>query len=662
MMFDSTLIDRLTPYATADGANDIAAALERIAVVEGAQWRPAWVDLVFPGLPSALREDLLSALSQHPRPMVPYDSKRLTALRAGFDALEIDALLVPQANEYRTQDLPEYAKRLEWITGFTGSAGTAVIGRDAAWLFVDGRYVLQAAQELDPAHFESRHFQRPPMWEFLGQTLPQGTRIGFHTRLYSSQDAFSMEKALAGTTLTLVPLDSNPIDRIWTDRPPKPFAAVVPHPVERTGQSSEAKRTAIAAELTRLGANRLVLSQLESIAWVFNIRGGDTAFTPVVESHAIIHDDGHADLFIEQGKLTPETIRHLGNRTSLHDMEAFDGILGEIGNGGATVALDLARTPKWIETRLLSTGARVMQQEDPTEVARLTKTTEELVGFRDAMTRDGVAMVRFMRWFDEYPQDQPLTEMMIAEKVTAFRAEDPTFRGPSFPPIVGSAANGAVIHYHPTPETNRVIEPGDIIVLDSGGQYLSGTTDITRTFCRGIPGDFERSVITGVLSCHATLASTRFPQGTSGTQLDGIARANLWAMGIDYDHGTGHGIGSFLSVHEGAIRISREGRKALLVGNVLSNEPGAYLANQFGCRHENAVVVREAEGGLTGETFLEFETITAAPFPRSLIAAEALGPKQRAWLDSYHAFVLALLSPHLEGADLDWLKKACEPL
>lgn len=271
-------------------------------------------------------------------------------------------------------------------------------------------------------------------------------------------------------------------------------------------------------------------------------------------------------------------------------------------------------------------------------------------------------MVRFMRWFSEYPLDKPLTEMMISEKVTAFRAMDPTFRGPSFATIVGSGPNGAVIHYHPTKDSDRVIEPGDVIVLDSGGQYLSGTTDITRTLCRGTAGNFERSVITAVLSCHATLASTRFPMGTTGTQLDGITRANLWAMGIEYDHGTGHGIGSFLAVHEGAIRISKEGRRAILAGNVLSNEPGAYLPGRFGCRHENAVVAREGEIGLTGETFLEFETLTAAPFPRDLILVEALSPNQVAWLDAYHAFVLRLLSPHLEGADLDWLKGACAPL
>ncbi|WP_413207931.1 aminopeptidase P family protein [Rhodospirillum sp. A1_3_36] len=662
MTFEQTLIDRLAPHAVADIRDDIPAALARISVVEGAHWRPNALDLYFPGLPAGDRAALVAALETAPRATPPHNPTRLQALRDSFDALGIDAFLIPQASEHRTRDLPEYAKRLEWVTGFTGSAGTAVIERTAAWLFVDGRYVLQAAQEVDPALIESRHFQRPSTWTFLKDSLPDGTRVGYDTWLHTPQEILSIQKELTGTSLSLVPLDGNPIDRLWRDRPPRPFSAVVAHPMERAGMSSDDKRTAMAADLKTASAGKMVLTQLESIAWAFNIRAGDTAFTPVVESYAIIHDDGHADLFIEQGKLTADVARALGNKTSLHDMSAFGGVLEELGRKKDTVAIDLGRTPKWVEDHLVGAGARVVHVVDPTEVARLIKNDAELDGFREAMARDGAAMVRFMRWLSEYPLDAPLTELMIAEKVTACRAQDPTFRGLSFPPIVGSGPNGAVIHYHPRPGSDRAVNPGDVIVLDSGGQYLSGTTDITRTFGRGPVGDFERSVITGVLSCHAALASARFPQGATGSQLDGIARAKLWSMGIEYDHGTGHGIGSFLSVHEGDIRISREGRKALSPGNVLSNEPGAYLAERFGVRHENTVIVREGQPGVTGEMFLELETISAAPFQRELINVQDLSPEHLAWLDDYHAFVLRLLTPYLDGPDLTWLHDATLPL
>lgn len=660
-MKNTELFRRLAEISGTRSPAEVAALIDRLACAPANRWRTDWIELLFPGLSpeltAAVRERVTAAA-----PSVQRGHNRVAALRGLFAELGIDGFIVPQTDEYQSSWLPAGSCRLQWLTGFSGSAGTAVVATDAAWLFVDGRYVLQAEGEVDRSEIEPRHFRRPPMLEFLATKLAAGTRLGYDPRLHSLNDVAAMEKGLAPAKIALVAVEHNPIDRLWTDRPPPPFSAIVPYDDRYAGRSMDDKRKDVAAAIKAAGAQALVLSQLESIAWLFNIRAGDATYSPVPQSYAIIYDDGHAEFFVEQEKLTPQAIRHLGNRTTIEDIAGFDGALSAAGARGLVVAIDADKATHRIEAGLRAAGGSVVRITDPTLPLRMHKNPVELANLHDAMARDGAALTKFMRWLAELPLDRLPDELEIAERVTAFRAEDPLFRGPSFPPIVGIGPNGAIIHYHPTTKTNRRLEPGVLLLIDSGGQYLTGTTDITRTMCVSAAGAFERQVFTTVLKSHIALAVARFPKGTSGSQLDGLARAPLWQSGIDFDHGTGHGIGSYLAVHEGPIRIAPGGERPLHAQLVISNEPGAYFRDRFGIRIENTLVVTDAKPGLGDDTFHEFETVSVAPLQRSLIDRGLLSATERDWVDRYHAMVRRAVAPFLQGVDLEFLTAATAPL
>lgn len=661
-MIDQTLESRLAPYAGGRSVIEIALLLRRAAATPSARWRGEWMSLIFTDLPPDLVGEVRTAISKPVPGGTPDADAAIGALRGRFAEMGIDAFLVPEADEHQGSWLPAHSRRLAWLTGFTGSAGTAVVTKDAAWLFVDGRYVLQAETEVHRAVIEPRHFRRPPVWTFLAQQLPRGTRLGYDPRLHGLNELAAITRTLEPAGVVLVPVESNPIDQIWTDRPAKPFSAIVPYPDQYSGRSGDKKRADVAAALTAAGAQAMVFNQLDSIAWLLNLRAGDAAYSPVAQSYAIMFEDGHAELFVERGKLTKEAVDHLGNRTTILDMDQFERALREVGARGLTVAIDPDRTTRSIEQLLSSGGARIVRLGDPTLPLRMRKNEVERDGLRDALARDGAALTKFMHWLSELPLDRLPDEMEIAERVTAFRAEDPLFRGPSFPPIVGVGPNGAIIHYRPEPKTNRRLSPGTLLLLDSGGQYLTGTTDITRTLCVGPIPDFEREIFTAVLKSHIALACARFPQGATGAQLDGIARAPLWSAGIEFDHGTGHGIGSYLSVHEGPIRIAAGGDKPLHADLVISNEPGAYFAGRFGVRIENTLLVVETEPGTGSDMFLAFDTVSVAPLERALINVALLTSEERRWVDGYHAEVRHRLASRLGGPAAAYLERATEPL
>jgi Xaa-Pro aminopeptidase len=661
-MTDDTLASRLASYAGGRSVGEVELLLRRITATPSARWHREWIALVFPDIPQHLADELQSRLRASPPASGTDLGARIPALRALFPRLHIDAFLIPEADEHQGSWLPAHSRRLAWLTGFTGSAGTAVIARERAWLFVDGRYILQAEGEVDHALIEPRHFRRPPLWTFLAEHLPPDIRLGYDPRLHASNEIATIKQTLDPAGVLLVPVEHNPIDQIWIDRPPRPFSAIVPHPDRYAGRSAEEKRTDIAAALTAAGAQAMVVNQLESIAWLLNVRAGDAAYAPVAQAYAMVFDDGHAELFVERDKLTQEAIEHLGNRTTIQDIERFERGLEEAGARGLTIAIDPDRATQRLEQVLKASGAQLVHLPDPTLPLRMRKNRTELDGLRDALARDGAALTKFMRWLRELPLDRLPDEIDIAERVTGFRAEDPLFRGPSFPPIVGVGPNGAIIHYRPEVSTNRRLTPSALLLIDSGGQYLTGTTDITRTFCVGPVPDFERDIFTTVLKSHIALASARFPSGTTGAQIDGIARAPLWKAGIDFDHGTGHGIGSYLAVHEGPIRIGPGGDKPLHADLVISNEPGAYFAGRFGVRIENTMVVVETGPGTSSEMFLAFETVSVAPFDRALINVSLLTPEERGWIDGYHAMVRRRVAPFLGSADLAYLERVTQPL
>ena len=661
-MIDPTLASRLVPYAAGRSATEIEHLLLRSAATPSARWRGEWMSLIFPDLPGDLADEVRAAI-RNPAPARHGDAgAAVAALRSHFAQLGIDGFVVPEADEHQGSWLPAHSRRLAWLTGFTGSAGTAVVTKDAAWLFVDGRYVLQAEAEVDRAVIEPRHFRKPPTWTFLAEQLPRAARLGYDPRVHGLNEIATITRTLEPAGVVLVPVAQNPIDQIWTDRPAKPFSAIVPHPDQYAGRSAEQKRADVAAALTTAGAQAMVFNQLDSIAWLLNIRAGDAAYSPVAQSYAIVFEDGHAELFVERDKLTKEAVDHLGNRTTILDIDRFERALQEVGTRGLTVAIDPDRATRSIEQLLTAGGASIVRLGDPTLPLRMHKNEAERDGLRDALARDGAALTKFMHWLSELPLDRLPDEIEIAERVTGFRAEDPLFRGPSFPPIVGVGPNGAIIHYRPEPKTNRRLTPSTLLLIDSGGQYLTGTTDITRTFCVGPVPAFERDVFTTVLKSHIALARARFPQGATGAQLDGIARAPLWNFGIEFDHGTGHGIGSYLSVHEGPIRIAAGGDKSLHVDLVISNEPGAYFAGRFGVRIENTLLVIESDPGTGSDMFLAFETVSFAPLERTLINLALLTAEERRWVDDYHVKVRHRLAPRLDGAALAYLQRATEPL
>jgi Xaa-Pro aminopeptidase len=591
---------------------------------------------------------------------------RLNALRVQLEAERLDGFVVPLTDEHMSEYVGAYAQRLAWLTGFQGSAGAAVVLSAEAAIFTDGRYTLQVRDQVDGRHWSYQSVPETSIAEWLSGHAPEGARIGYDPWLHTRDWVAKARDALAAKGAELVPVSRNPIDAVWMERPEPSTARLVVQPERYAGKSSAAKRQEMADWLAGQGADAAVLSALDSIAWTFNVRGTDVDHTPVALSFALVHADGTADLFVKPEKLTDEVRQHLGNGVRVHDRSAFEAHLACLS--GKTVVADPERAVAAIFEGLESAGAKVMAKRDPAILAKAIKNEVEIAGHRAAQTRDGAAMTRFLHWLSIEAPKGHLTEISAALKLEEFRRAGGEVRDLSFDTISGAGPNGAIVHYRVTGETNRPLELDSLYLIDSGAQYADGTTDITRTVAIGTPTAEMRDRFTRVLKGHIAVSRAMFPDGTRGSQLDSFARQYLWEAGLDYAHGTGHGVGAFLSVHEGPQRISPAGSsqsggdEPLRAGMFLSNEPGYYKAGEYGIRIENLVMVEPREVPGAEKKMLGFETLTFAPIDRTLIDPALLTPAERDWLDAYHARVLALIAPQVDGEVLAWLQEQCRPL
>ncbi len=583
---------------------------------------------------------------------------RLEALRRELAHDRLAGFIVPRADEHLGEYVPPGAERLAWLTGFSGSAGLAAVLPDRAAVFTDGRYVLQLAAQTDPSCWERRHItdEPPPAW--LKTHAAPGARIGYDPRLISADGL----QRFIDEGLTMVPVGANPVDAAWTDRPPPPAAPAVAQPLGLAGYSSAEKRDRLAEALRSSGHDAAVLTDPASICWLLNIRGGDVAFTPFALGFAVLHQDGAVQLFMDGAKLGPDTRAWLGNGVAVAEPAALEPALQALA--GRTVRVDRAGSPVWFAQVLDAAGAKVADGPDPCALPKAGKNAAEQDGARHAHARDAVALCRFLHWLDT-GRDAGTTEIDAAERLLAFRREADGFREESFPAISGAGPNGAIIHYRVTPESNRMLGPDEAYLIDSGGQYPDGTTDVTRTVWTGpgTPPAELRERVTRVMRGHIAIATAVFPQGVAGPHLDALARQALWAVGLDYDHGTGHGVGSYLSVHEGPANLSRNAKPVPLVeGMILSDEPGFYEPGAYGIRLENLLLVQPRAFPHARKPFLGFEVLTLAPFDRRLLDPALLTGDERAWLDAYHARVLAEVGPALAPAERAWLTAACAPL
>jgi Xaa-Pro aminopeptidase len=587
---------------------------------------------------------------------------RLAALRALMEARALDAVLVPRGDEHLGEYVPPSAERLSWLTGFTGSAGLAVILKDRAALFVDGRYTLQAAQQAPKELYEIRSLMAEPYAAWLRENLGKNRRVGYDPWLHSAAAIQALKTELALGGIEAVALAANPIDAVWSDRPAPPTAPIVPHPLAYAGMESAEKRDRIGRELAASGIGATVLTQPDSIAWLLNIRGGDVPNAPLPLSFAILMADGHVALFVDERKLSPETRSHLGNSVTTAAPELFGPTLDRLANMGKAVRFDPQNTPAWVADRLNAAKVKLSPGLDPCQLPKAIKNAAEIDGAREAHRRDGAALVKFFTWLDQAMETAPPTEIGAAERLAEFRAQQELSMGPSFDTISGAAEHGAIVHYRAMADSDKQLAPGMMYLLDSGGQYLDATTDVTRTMTLGEPTQDMRHHFTLVLKGHIALGKARFPAGTSGGQLDALARAPLWDAGVDYDHGTGHGVGSYLSVHEGPQRIFKNGAAPLEPGMIVSNEPGYYRTGEYGIRIENLVLVKPAEIPNAERQMLEFETLTLAPIDRDLIDVAMLSGPERAWINEYHARVYATLADRLTETEREWLAEAAAPL
>jgi Xaa-Pro aminopeptidase len=591
---------------------------------------------------------------------------RLAALRDQLKADRLDGFVVPLTDEHMSEYVGSYAQRLAWLTGFDGSAGAAVVLPEEAAIFVDGRYTLQVRDQVDADHWSYQSVPQTSIAEWLSAHAPDGGRIGYDPWLHTSDWVDKATDALAARGAELVPVARNPIDAVWNDRPEPSRARLVVHGDQFAGKSSAAKRQEMAEWLAEQKADAAVLAALDSIAWTFNVRGADVARTPVALAFALVQADGTADLFVAGEKVGEDVRQHLGNGVRLHERDAFEPYLR--GLKGKTVVVDPERSVAAIFEALEQAGAKVVTKRDPAVLPKAVKNEVEIAGHKAAQARDGAALVRFLRWVTTEAPKGGVDELIAEAKLREFREASGVLKDLSFDTISGAGPNGAIIHYRVTEETNRPLEPNSLYLVDSGGQYADGTTDVTRTVAIGEPTEEMRDRFTRVLQGHIGIDAARFPAGTRGSQLDSFARRPLWEAGLDYAHGTGHGVGSFLSVHEGPQRISfvgssqSGGDEPLRPGMILSNEPGYYKAGAYGIRIENLVLVVPLTIEGAEKDMLGFETLTFAPIDRSLIRSDILSPQERAWVDDYHARVLALIGPQLEGADLIWLEEQCRAL
>jgi Xaa-Pro aminopeptidase len=590
--------------------------------------------------------------------MTPHE--KLKALRQRISSEKLDGYIIPRGDEHKNEYVPDCAKRLEWLTGFTGSAGLSIVLSNEAFVFSDGRYVEQIAREVNADLYEYGRTENNGFVAFL-KTLPPKSLIGYDPWLHSQNEIRNYEKATEPLHIEFVPTQ-NLIDPIWSSRPPRPKGLAYKHAHAYTGQDYTQKFEAVLQKINEKKADYLVLSSLDSICWLLNIRGSDIDFNPFVLCYALISDRGELFLFVDEGKITPEIKEELGPNTHFFDYTGFSSYLEALKP--SSVWVDPTSTPYAILLILKAKEHPLVEAGDPCVLPKACKNKIEIQGARNAHQRDGLAMICFLSWIEKrLEENKPLDELTAQDKLFEFRQSMPLFKEVCFGTISGFGPNGSVMHYHSSPSTNLSFKEGNLYLVDSGGQYLDGTTDITRTIAIGTPSEEHKRNFTLVLKGHIRLALCRFPEGTTGHQLDALARFDLWQHGLDYAHGTGHGVGSFLSVHEGPQRIAKAFNTVSLVpGMILSNEPGYYKPGYYGIRLENLVVVQEDKKQNDEELMYCFETLTLVPFDKKCLDLSLLTPLEIKWINDYHARIFKIQSPFLEEGDQKWLKAQCEAL
>ncbi|MEZ8111712.1 aminopeptidase P family protein [Vibrio splendidus] len=588
-------------------------------------------------------------------------AERVAAVRTWLETNNLDAVIIPHEDEYLGEYVPAHNERLHWLTGFTGSAGAAVITRETAAIFVDGRYTVQVRKQVPAELFEHRHLIEEPALDWIINSLPQGSKVAFDPRMHTAAWLKGAQAKLA-EKVELTTLSSNPIDELWSDRPEPVVSDVRVMATDAVGQSSESKRAEIAGLLKSKGADAAILTELDSICWLLNIRGLDVSRLPVVLSNAIIHADESVDFFLDPARIPTGFEAHVGNGIRVSHPSELEARLQSLE--GKNVSVDSGTSNAWYTLVLQNAGAHLIEAADPCLMPKAAKNETEIAGMKACHIRDGVAMAKFLSWIDaEVAQGNLHNEAVLADKVQSFREQDPTLMDLSFDTISAAGGNAAMCHYnHENQPEPGQLEVNTLYLVDSGGQYLDGTTDITRTIAIGQPSDEMIQQFTLALKGHIGIARARFPQGTRGFQLDILARQHLWAEGFDYDHGTGHGVGHFLSVHEGPQSISKKLIDVPLVeGMVLSNEPGYYRADEFGIRIENLELVVElpTQGDFS---VLTFESLTRCPIDKRNINVDLLTRPELAWLNDYHQKVWNDVSPLVEGDTLEWLRQSTTPL
>jgi Xaa-Pro aminopeptidase len=583
---------------------------------------------------------------------------RLSAFREELARRKLTGFVIPRADQQQNEYVPPSEERLAWLTGFTGSAGLAIVLSQQAALFVDGRYTLQAAKQVDHKAWSVEPLVDPPPEGWLTKHLSAGDRLGFDPWLHTSAAAERLLAACAKANAELVAVDTNPLDSVWTERPAPPLGPVAIHGAQFSGERESDKLRRIRMEIARLGVDALVLSDSHAVAWTFNIRGADVSHTPLPLSYALVPKDGRPTIFIDHRKLSNSARDHLEQSAGVEEPDALTPKLTELAQRGAAIALDSATAADALSRLIHAAGGKVVRGNDPVSLLKAVKNATEIEGTRVAHRRDAVALARFLAWIDREAPTGALTEIDTVEALETFRRDTGALKDVSFPTIAGTGPNGAIVHYRVTRKTNRRIAPGDLLLIDSGAQYEDGTTDVTRTIAVGEPTMEMCDRFTRVLRGHIAIARAVFPDGATGAQLDTLARQFLWQAGIDFDHGTGHGVGSYLSVHEGPARISKLGTTPLRRGMILSNEPGYYKTDAFGIRIENLELVISADIAGAEKPVNAFETLTLAPIDRRLIDLNMLTGDELSWVNEYHARVRHEVRPHVDEATKVWLDQA----
>jgi Xaa-Pro aminopeptidase len=587
---------------------------------------------------------------------------RLSALREELARRNLSGFVVPRADQQQNEYVPPSEERLAWLTGFTGSAGQAVVLPHEAAIFVDGRYTLQAAKQVDRKAWTIEPLADPPPENWLTKHLKTGDRLGFDPWLHTSAAADRLARACAQAGAELVAVDSNPLDSVWTERPLPPLAPVTVHAPQFSGEAEGDKLSRIREEIAKLGADALVLSDSHAVAWTFNIRGADVSHTPLPLSYALLPKDGRPTVFVDHRKLSNSSRDHLERSAEVREPDELAPKLKELAQRGASIALDSATAADALSRLISAAGGKPVRGSDPVTLLKAVKNNTEIAGARTAHGRDAVALARFLAWVDREAPSGALTEIDAVEALETFRRDTGALKDVSFPTIAGTGPNGAIVHYRVTRKSNRRISPGDLLLIDSGAQYQDGTTDVTRTIAIGEPTAEMRDRFTRVLRGHIAIARAVFPEGTTGAQIDTLARQFLWQAGVDFEHGTGHGVGSYLSVHEGPARISKLGTTPLKRGMILSNEPGYYKTDAYGIRIENLELVAGADIGGAEKPMNAFETLTLAPIDRRLIEVSMLAADELSWLNDYHARVRREVRAQVDELTKLWLDAATAPL